>query len=324
MKHAGLPCALLLLSLAVAVAAQNSGPTLLVLNKSDATLSFIEPSSGKLIGSVRTGAGPHEVAVSADGRTAFVTNYGSGAPGNTLSVIDVPGRKEIRRVDLGTLRQPHGITVVDGKAIVTVEGSRAIARYDPVTDRVDWRFDTGQDVTHMVIASRDGRTLFTANIGSNTIGIVERAGDDWRQTVVRVGAGPEGLDLSPDGRELWTAHSEDGGVSVIDVAAKKVVDTIAAGTRRSNRLKFSPDGRLALISDLDAGDVVVIDTKTRQVTKRIRVGRMVEGILVPPTGGRVYVAVTGENRVAAIDLQKLDVVQSIPTGAGPDGMAWVN
>src|SRR5688572_33398266 len=119
-------------------------------------------------------------------------------------------------------------------------------------------------------------------------------------------------------------RSEDGGVSVIDVAAKKVVHTITAGTRRSNRLKFSPDGRLALISDLDAGEVVIIDTKSRQVTKRIRVGRMVEGILVPPTGGRVYVAVTGENRVAAIDLQKLEVVQSIPTGAGPDGMAWVN
>lgn len=322
MKHAGLLCALLLV--APALAAQNAGPTLLVLNKSDATLAFIDPGSGRLMGTVPTGSGPHEVAVTADGRTAFVTNYGAGTPGNTLSMIDVVARKELRRVDLGALRAPHGITVVDGKPVVTVEGSRAIARYDPAGNRVDWQFTTGQDGTHMVIASRDGRTLFTSNIGANTIGIIERTGDDWQQTVVRVGAGPEGLDLTPDGRELWTAHSRDGGVSVLDVATKKVVHTLDAGTRRSNRLKFSPDGRLALISDLDAGEVVVVDVKSRRVTKRIPVGRMAEGILVPPAGGRAYVAVTGENRVAAIDLQKLEVVQTIPTGGGPDGMAWIN
>jgi YVTN family beta-propeller protein len=335
MKHTGLICAALLLS--AALRAQAPAPSLLVLNKSEATLAIVDPSSGKLMGKVPTGDGPHEVAVSADGRLAFVTNYGSRAPGNTLSVIDLAARKEMRRVDLGTLRQPHGIIVANQKVIFTAEGSRSIARYDPATNQVDWRFETGQNVTHMVIASRDGRTLFTSNIGSNTVSVIEpldvargrpldvardkQAAQDWRQTIVRVGAGPEGLDLSPDGRELWTAHSGDGGVSVIDVAAKKVVQTIDVGTRRSNRLKFTRDGAVVLISDLDAGQIVFVDVKSRRVTKRLSVGRMAEGILIAPDG-RAYAAVTGEDRVAAIDLQKMEIVQVIATGSGPDGLAW--
>jgi YVTN family beta-propeller protein len=321
MKHAGVMCVAGLL--ATALSAQAPAEALLVLNKSEATLAVVDPASGKLLGKATTGDGPHEVAVSADGRLAFVTNYGNRAPGTTISVIDVAARRELRRVDLGGLRQPHGITVVDGKAVFTAEGSRSIARYDPATNQIDWKFATGQDVTHMVIASRDGRTLFTSNIGSNTISIIDAAASaSGGQTVVRVGAGPEGLDLSPDGRELWTAHSTDGGVSVIDVAARKVVQTIDVGTRRSNRLKFTRDGALVLISDLDAGDIVVVDAKSRRVTRRIPVGRMAEGILIAPDGRRAYAAVTGEDKVAVIDLAKLEVVRTIATGRGPDGMAW--
>lgn len=319
MKHACVTCVWLLLTAGLI----GQAPTLLVLNKNDSTLAVVDPVSGRTLAAVPTGSGPHEVAVSDDGRLAFVTNYGAGTAGSTLSVIDVAARKEIRRVDLAGLRRPHGIAAVNGKVLFTVEANRAIARYDPATNRVDWRFETGQDGTHMVLASRNGQTLFTSNIGSNTISIIEAAGPEWRQTLVRVGPGPEGLDLSPDGRELWTAHTGDSGVSVIDVAAKRVAQTFDAGARRANRLKFTRDGRRVLISDMDAGEVVVIDARTRMVTKRLRVGRMPEGILIAPDGRRAYVAVTGDNRVAAIDLETLDVVQSIPTGGGPDGMAWI-
>jgi YVTN family beta-propeller protein len=315
------PVLLMLLLSADAASAQ----ILLVLNKEEATLAFVEPASGKVTARVATGDGPHEVAVSADGRFAFVTNYGAQTAGNTLSVIDVAARREIRRVNLGALRQPHGITVSGGKVYFTAEAARVVARFDPDSSQIDWRFETGQDVTHMVIASRDGRRLYTSNLGSDTISVIEQGGTAgaWTQTLVRVGAGPEGLDLSPDGRELWTAHTGDGRVSIIDVSSKKVVQTIDAHTRRSNRLKFTPDGRLVLISDLDGGELIAIDARTRKETKRLRLGRMPEGILIEPDGSRAYVAVTGDDRVAVIDLKTLTELRTIATGNGPDGMAWV-
>ena len=301
----------------------------MVVNKSENTLAIVDVASGKVLGRAPTGEGPHEVTVSADGKTAYVSNYGSREPGHTLSVIDL-ATNEARQVDLGPLRRPHGITEHYGQIYFTVELNKLIARYDPTSDRVDWLMGTGQNTTHMLIVSRDGSRMFTANIASDSITIFERVGTPaatqnplaWNETVVAVGKGPEGMDLARDGRELWAANSRDGTVSIINVAQKKVVQTLDLKTRRSNRLKFTPDGKTVLISDLDAGELVVIDAATREEARRIPLGHQVEGILVAPDGARAYVAVAGDDNIAVIDLKTLSVVSRLQTGKGPDGMAW--
>jgi YVTN family beta-propeller protein len=306
------------------VAAQSSSGRLLVLNKEDATFVVVDPASGSLVGTVPVGQGPHELVTSADGKIAFASNYGTGpAPGHTISMIDVATGKELRRIDVAPMSRPHGLAVANGKLYFTAEADKKIARYDPATDKIDWQFETGQNTTHMVLPSKDGRTLFTSNIGSDSVSIVQQGADRaWTQTVVPVGKGPEGLDLSPNGRELWSAHSRDGGVSIIDVATRKVVQTINVGTKRSNRIKLTLDGKFALISDLDAGELVVLDAPGRKEIKRVPLGKAPEGILIAPDGSHAYVAVNGDNYVAVVDLKSWQVVKKLPTGAGPDGMAW--
>jgi len=312
------------LLMAAAAAAQPAADTLIVLNKEEATLVLVDPASGQILGRVPTGEGPHEVAVSSDGRTAFVGNYGAQTPGSTLSVVDLTARKALRRVDLGPLRRPHGMAAAGSRVYFTAETNRLIGRYDAASNQVDWLLGTGQAGTHMVWVSGDETTIVTANIGSDSVTVMQRGENPlaWNQTIVQVGKGPEGFDVSPDGRELWAAHSRDGGVSIVDLASKKVVQTIDAGTRRSNRLKFTPDGRLALVSDLDAGDLVVLDVASRTVSKRIPLGKMPEGILMAPDGSTAYVAVNADDHIAVVDLKALEVVRKITTGDGPDGMAW--
>jgi YVTN family beta-propeller protein len=302
-----------------------SGPRLVVLNKEDATLTTIDPASGKTLGTVATGEGPHEVTVSTDGKMAFASNYGSQTPGSSISIIDLASMKEVQRFDVSPLRRPHGVFFHDGKVYFTAETNRLIARFDPASKQMDWLLGTGQAGTHMVYVTADGSRMFTANIASDSLTVIERGSNPqaWNETVVQVGKGPEGFDVSPDRREVWAAHSRDGGVSIVDVASKKVSSTFDAGTKRSNRLKFTPDGKQVLISDLDAGDLVVIDVPSKKIVKRLPLGRQPEGILIPPDGDVAYVAVAGDNHVAVIDLKKLDVLRTIPTGRGPDGMAWV-
>jgi YVTN family beta-propeller protein len=315
---------LIVLATFASVPALCGAAQLLVLNKNDATLIFVDPATGKSSGTVPTGDGPHEVEVSSDGRLAFVTNYGAQVQGSSLSVVDIAARKELKRVDLGELRRPHGLTVANGHVYFTAEVNKQIARYDPTTQRVDWKFDTDQEGTHMVLASREGTKLFATNMGSNSVGIIERnAAGEWKQTLVSVGAGPEGLDLSPDGRELWTAHSRDGGISVIDPASSKVLHTFDGKTKRSNRVKFSTDGGLVLVSDLSGGELVIFDAKKRAEQKRLQLGRAPTGILVAPDGQHAFVAVSGDNHIAVVDLKTLSVARKITTGNGPDGMAWV-
>src|SRR5579883_2506323 len=151
--------------LAIALTAQAA--TLLVLNKEDATLAIVDPASGKVLATIPTGEGPHEVAT--DGKLAFVGNYGAQNPGHTLSVIDIGAKKELRRVELNPLWRPHGIFAFQGKAYFTAETNRMIARYDPAANQLDWMFGTGLNTTHMILLNKAGTKIFTSNIGSDAI-----------------------------------------------------------------------------------------------------------------------------------------------------------
>jgi YVTN family beta-propeller protein len=317
--------ALFMLAVGAIPGAQPATARLLVLNKEDATLAIVDPSSGNVLGRVPVGEGPHEVVVSSDGKLAFASNYGSGpAPGHTISMIDIASQKEMRRIDISPLSRPHGLAFLAGKLYFTAEADKKVARYDPSRDRIEWQFETGQTTTHMVLPTRDATMVFTSNIGSDSVSAIEQGSNGvWTQTVIPVGKGPEGIDLSPSGREVWSAHSRDGGVSIIDVRSRKVLQTIGIGTRRSNRIKLTPDGKFALVSDLEAGEIVVLDAAARRVVARIPMGKSPEGILIPPAGDVAYVAVNGDNVVAVVDLKTWKVTRKIQTGTGPDGMAWI-
>jgi len=320
--------ALLLISMNSVVAhAQVPSPALLVLNKDDNTLAIVDPATNRIVGTAPTGDAPHEVAASSDGRFAFVSNYGPfqpDKPGTSLSIIDLVSRKETR-IDVSPLRRPHGIQFAGDKVYFTAELSKAIARFDPQALKLDFVLGIGQNRTHMLVVAKDLNTIFTANVQSNSISVIEKTSgpEEWNETVIPVGKGPEGCDLSPDGKEFWAANSGDGSVSVIDVAAKKVVQTFDVGTKHSNRLKFTPNGKQVLVSDVGSGDLVVIDASARKPIKRLHLGKSTEGILVVPDGSRAYVAVSGDNKVAIIDLKTLAQTGEIATGHDPDGMAWV-
>ena len=353
-RFAAVLAAIAALCLPGAIAAQNtSAASLLVLSKHDHTLSVVDPSSLQVVASMPVGNDPHEVIASTDGTTAYVSNYGSGAY-NTLAVLDLVGRRALPSIDLGPLRGPHGLTFVGGKTWFTAEAAKAIGRYDPATHKVDWILGTGQNRTHMIYVSPDvnpdQQRIITTNVSSGTVSLIEMEPvhmgpppgamrppsrgpggpppggpmprKDWNETVIRVGNGSEGFDVSPDHREVWVANAQDGTISVIDIAAKKVIQTIQANVRGANRLKFTPDGKRVLVSTLGGPDLVILDAATRQETKRVPIGHGAAGIVIQPDGARAFVACTPDNYVAVIDLQSLAVTGHIQAGGEPDGMAW--
>jgi YVTN family beta-propeller protein len=324
--------------------------SLLVLSKQDHTLSVVDPATLQVVARMPVGNDPHEVIASTDGSTAYVSNYGFGAY-NTLAVVDLVGRRTLPSIDLGPLRGPHGLSFVGGKTWFTAEAAKAIGRYDPATHKVDWVLGTGQNRTHMIYVSPDQQRIITTNVNSGTVSLIElelvhmpgpppgmrpsnsgHAGPgapppgapmprkDWNETVLRVGNGSEGFDVSPDHHEVWVANAQDGTISVIDIAAKKVVATLTANVDDANRLKFTPDGKRVLVSS--GPEFVVLDAATRRAIKRIPIGHGSGGVLVQPDGARAFVACSPDNYIAVIDLRSLAVVGHIQAGTEPDGMAW--
>jgi YVTN family beta-propeller protein len=323
-------------SFAQASSAQTSpARSLLALSKTDHMLAILDPATLKIVARIPVGEDPHEVIASTDGKTAYVTIYGGGSL-HELNVIDLIARKPLTTVDTRPLFGPHGLTFVNGKAWFTAEGSKAIGRYDPVTGKLDWSMGTGQDRTHMIYVTADGKKIYTTNVSSGTVSILAdtlfppgkfappgaRPHEDWIQTVIPVMKGSEGFDVSPDGNELWTAASEDGEICIIDLNTKSLSSKIDAKVVGANRLKFTPDGKQVFISSLQSGDLTIYDAKSHNEIKRLKIGHGAAGILMDPDGGRAFVACSADNYLAVIDLKSLEVTQHIDVGGVPDGLAW--
>jgi YVTN family beta-propeller protein len=328
--------------------------TLLALSKQDHTLAIIDPANLHVEARIPVGDDPHEVVASADGKTAYVSNYGFGAF-HTLAVIDLVGQKQLPFIDLGALRGPHGLVFVQGKVWFTAEAAKAIGSYDPATGKIDWIMGIGQDRTHMLYVFPDAKRILTTNVNSATVTILIKTegraggpppgmppgggpppgsragggpppgppptppGGDWELTVIPVGRGSEGFDVSPDGKEAWVANARDGTLSVIDIAAKKVIATLAADVPGANRLKFTPDGKQVLVTAGSA--LVILDAATRKEVKRLPNVHGSGGIQMQPDGARAYVACGPDNYIAVIDLKTLEMIGHVDV-AGPDGLAW--
>ncbi len=315
--------------------------TLIVLDKSDATARLVDPHSGDTRIKLATGTGPHEVAVSPDGKLALVCDYGEREPGHTLTVLDLECAKVARTIDLGEHRRPHGVQFEgDGRhAIVTVEQSRAILRVDVVEARVVRSFPTEAAASHMVALAPDGARAFVANIGSGSMTAIDlEAGTILKQ--VPTGAGAEGIDVSPDGKEVWVSNREADTLSVVDAEWLEVRATLPCAAFPI-RVKLTPDGRHALVSNANSGDVAVFDARERRELRRIpmelsavegsdqrlfgdRFGKspVPVGILVEPSGERAYVANTNADLVTVLDLATWKVAGRIVAGRQPDGLAW--
>jgi YVTN family beta-propeller protein len=333
------------LSLIVFSSATLAAPTgtLLVLNKSDDTISFVDLASIEVRATLPTGDGPHEVAVSSDGKTAVATNYGDTAnPGKTLTVVDVPGKKVLRTIDLGTYSRPHGIVWLQGDEVaVTVEGSKALLIVGVNDGKVKHAIATDQMGTHMVAVSPKQGRAFTANIGSGSTTVIDLA-SHRRVTDIVTGKGAEGIAVAPDGSEVWVTNREANTVSVVDPATLKIPATLEPG-KMPIRVKFTPDGTRALVSNAVSGDVAIFDKATKKKIVSIPMQKQGEqlpkddvkrmasqfgsgpvpvGILMPDSLQLAFVANTNADTITVIDLDSLRIVDRVKAGREPDGLGY--
>jgi YVTN family beta-propeller protein len=310
-----------------------AGETLIVLNKSDHEAALVHPETFTVMARVPTGKGPHEAAVSPDGRTAYVTNYGSFAifkegerprmePGRSITVIDLQARKVKATFDLGDFRQPHGIAVSrNGKLLwVTVEGSQAVLELDAASGQVLKSWKTAQNVSHMVEPTPDERKLYVANIGSGSVTVINRSTDEVKS--IPTGAGAEGIAATRDGKQVWVTNRGANTISVLDTATDQILASFESGGAMPIRVKFTVDGKQAWVSNARSNAVTVFDVATRELIGKIEVGAVPVGIQMTPDGRRAFVANTNDNKVTVMDVASRTVLSTFVPGTEPDGMAW--
>jgi YVTN family beta-propeller protein len=317
------------LGAAVVQAEETPASVLLVLNKGDNTLAIVDPASLKVVGRAPAGNDPHEVVGSADGKLAFISNYGGG---HTLSVVDLVAQKALPAVELGALRSPHGLAVSGGKIYFTAEGSKVIGSYDPATRQIDWVLGLGQNRTHMIVVAQDSRKIFTSNVNSDTISLIEKSsggggpGGPGGFGGPPPGGGPGGPppDGGPGGPPPGGPGDGNppprgpggppGGRSDWNVT------NISVG-HGPEGFDLSPDGKEVWAANSHEGTVSVIDVAKKAVVETVNIPtRFANRLKFTADGKLVFISDLGSGDLVVVDAESRKEVKRIKLGGGSAGI----
>lgn len=328
----------------------NKGPT--VGDPGASSVMVLDLTTGKVESTTLTEEqGPHEVAISPDGRTAVAPNYGLArqgdhalpGEGSSLTVSDTATGRS-RTLDVSPYYRPHGVEYLDADRVaVTADGKNKdlsagyVLIVNVRTGKIERALETKQPGSHLVRLSADGSKLLVTNIQGQSLTVLDKnSGRILKQ--IATGKGAEGIDLSPDGREIWVANQEqDGGtMTVIDANTLETKETFAA-PGGPIRVKFTPDGSRVFTSDRAGNSLSVYDAKSRrqigkvefEVTKcdaktrkPLSASSVPMQIVTPPGSPYLYVANSHSDIVSVVDTRSLDVVGYYKAGTKPDPMAW--
>jgi YVTN family beta-propeller protein len=313
--------------------------TIVVANMNAHTATVIDLTTRRTIATLPTGRGPHEVAISHDGRLAVVSNYGpQGEPGHTLTVIDLtpPTPTVVRTIDLGPgNRRPHGSVFLpnDEAMLVTVQEAQAVLVVDIRHGRVEATIPTHGRGTHMVVLTADGHHAYTSNVVDGTVSELDVPARAFVRTFP-VAPLVEGIGVAPDGGEVWVGSDSLKTVSVVPSASQTVAATIG-DFGFPYRIAFTPDGGTAVITDPARGQVRFMNVRARTESGHVTFpstdivktaefpgSPCPEGLTVTPDGRMAIVALQGRNAVAAIDLATHAILAVLPTGEWPDGVGY--
>lgn len=309
--------------------------TLVVGNKDEDSVGFIDLAKGEMVATLPTGHHPHEVAVSPDGKTAAVVAYGWGEQAdNRISVFDIASASERKVIDLGEHSRPHGILwLPDGRRLVsTAEGSGHLLIVDVELGEVAAAIPTRQEGSHMVALSPAGDRAYVANLGSHSFSVIDISG---QRHVANVDSGKEaeGIAVTPDGSEVWVANRGEDTLKVFDAKTLQQKVVIETG-RMPIRVAISPDGSLAVTSNARESSLTIVDVASKEVVETVDLllGGVPITVIFHPDGDTFYVSLTYTGEVAVVSRDDWSNDRSvighpsgmkvIAAGKGADGLGY--
>ena len=307
--------------------------TVVVACKSEFQLALVDPATEKVLVKLPTGRGPHEVAVSPDGRMAYVSNFGRYSvypagdtlhdkASNTITVIDLVDRKVKTTFDLGTHTGPHGMVVShDGKIVwATTETPQAVLELDSSSGKILHVWNTTQERSHMIVATPKETKFYVTNTVSGSVSVIDRSTGEAK--VIVTGPGTEGIAISPDGKEVWAASRADAKISIIATATDAIVASFSSGGKSPKRMDFTPDGSQVWVTNSGSGETTVFDARSHELLASITTSKDPSGVSISPDGRRAYVTNSAANVLTFVDVATRKILSTMQIGTDPDGIAW--
>jgi len=314
---------------------------LLVCNKAENTVSIFGVAERKEIAVIKTGEGPHEVAVSPDGRIAVVTDYGNQRPGCTLTVIDIVAAKRLSTIDLAQMSEdetgsnknylrPHGVQFVsEHQVVITSEATCHLVLVDMTSGRVERTWITSQPSMHMVSVTPDGNyAAASSKTDGTTVFFDLTATDAFAPRAIKTGNGAEGIAVHPTTGDAWIGNRSDHTLTIVTRTTGKVSKTLDTG-RGPFRVAFTADRQHVLVTCTESGELQIFDAKKQELVREVSINgdrseqsSLPLGVVSGPESRFAYVTCARGEFVAIIDLQSGQLIDRIDARPGPDGIAY--
>ncbi|WP_312196392.1 YncE family protein [Epilithonimonas vandammei] len=308
---------------------------ILALSKGEKSLIVLDYKTLEVVSKILVGEDPHEIITNPEQTFAYISRPQMNASGHQIEIVNLKTLQHDKTIDTTPLYIPHGLVYRENQLWFTAQGSKAVAVYDIHKNQTEQIFGTGQDFTHLLYVTPDGNRFYTTNVESGTVSIYEKKEIppympptgvlppnakprlEWRQTLVDVGFGAEGFDVSKDGKELWTAKP-DGKIVIVDLENKKVKTEIDTKVLGLHRLRITPDGKTVCIVSVKTSDLLFYNFKNYQLEKQMNIGQGA-GIFMDASANRMFISCTPNNYISVIDLTTRKEIKKINI-ARPDGV----
>jgi len=260
------------------------------------------------------GTDPYDIAITPDGKYAYVANNGSGS----VSVIDISANT-VTTVSVGS--GPFGVAITpDGKyAYVTNYSSGSVSVIDISTNTVIATVTVGTGPSGVAITP-DGKYAYVTNNGSKNVSVIDIS-TNTVTTTVTAGSGPYDVAITPDGKYAYVTNFDSNNVSVIDISTNTVTATVGVGSDPIS-VAITPDGKYAYVTNNEEDNVSIIDISTNTEITTVTVGAYPAGVAITPDGKYAYVTSDSGNNVWVIDISGYTLLTTVTISSDSFGIAF--
>lgn len=268
-------------------------------------------SPSRVVATVGVGDTPAGIAITPDGRFAYVANNNNDSlpGGDTVSVIDLQTNTVVATISDASFNEPYTVTINAAGTIayVTNSNSTTITRIDIATNTVLGTIGGFDGPSGMAITPA-GDKAYVNNYGSGnpdssgnatTVRVVDLNTNAIIGAPILVGLAPAALAVTPDGAYVYVINYIDGNpgtgtTSVIRTSDNTVVATIY-GFSGPFGIAITPNGKYAYVTNFGSNNfapvgttVSVIDLAINRISATIKLGTQPSGVAITPDGRFVY------------------------------------
>jgi YVTN family beta-propeller protein len=288
-----------------------------VVSKAREALEVYNSEDGKLEFTIKGNGGPHVVALSPDGRHAYIADTK-----NTITVIDVEKQAIEHTPPIVPSLLPHGLVLNhDGSKLYgTCAQNRAIAEIDLASMKVTRKFQFLVDNVENLAITPDDKFIYATSEIDGSVPVIDLTKGEMARMIMS-GNSPEGITVTPDGKEVWVANRVSQTLAVIDVATHHRVSLVQC-VGNPMHIYFTNDGSQAIVTLGVADRLAIFDRAKRVELARFEVGDFPIEMAFGDTDKIGYVTNGEGGDISVVDIPGHKVIRRIACGAQPEGIAY--